>query len=67
MPDVCGNLPICGFFKKYSNTDKVTCLGSVKTYCRGPRQGACEREVYRKTHNATPPDEMMPHGAMIAS
>jgi hypothetical protein len=66
MSDVCGNHPFCGFFKKYSDCEKAAETGSVKIYCRGPRQGACEREVYRKAHNVMPPDEMMPHGAMIA-
>ena len=66
MSNECGNLPICGYFKKYSNTDATAHLVCIKTYCQGPRCGACEREVYRKTHNATPPDELMPHGDMAA-
>jgi hypothetical protein len=66
MSDVCVNHPDCGFLKKYSDNDKVVELGAVKTYCRGARKGACEREVYRKTHNVTPPDELMPNGALVA-
>lgn len=66
MSEVCVNHPDCGFFKNYSNDEKTADLGNVKVYCRGPRQGACEREVYRKTHSVLPPDEMMPNGALVA-
>jgi hypothetical protein len=59
-------MPICGYFRKFSDAGTAAHQGCVKTYCCGPRRGACEREVYRKTHNAMPPDEMMPHGALVA-
>lgn len=66
MSDVCGNQPICGFFKKYAGSDHEACTGSIKTYCQGPRRGACEREVYRKTHKTAPPDDLLPTGLLIA-
>lgn len=66
MSEMCGNHPDCGFFNKYSDDKKALDLGAVKLYCRGPRRGACEREVYRKTHAVTPPDELMPNGALVA-
>ncbi|GAA0532168.1 hypothetical protein FHS83_002765 [Rhizomicrobium palustre] len=66
MSEVCGNHPDCGFFSKYAQDEKAQELGNVKLYCQGPRQGACERAVYRKTFLANPPDEMMPNGALVA-
>jgi len=66
MSEMCGNEAKCGFFQKYSSTDKPDPQNSIKSYCRGSRRGACEREVYRKTHSATPPDDMLPSGALIA-
>ena len=66
MSEVCVNHPNCGFLKKYSNNEKIVDLGAVKLYCRGDRKGACERVVYRATHQVSPPDEMMPNGALVA-
>lgn len=63
---MCGNQTKCGYFKKYSEADSDNHVVCIKMYCCGPRRGACEREVYRKAHNAVPPDEMMPHGALVA-
>lgn len=66
MSEVCGNHPDCGFFNKYGESEQANDLGAVKLYCQGPRHGACERMVYRKTFSATPPDEMFPNGALVA-
>jgi len=66
MSDVCVNHPDCGFLKKYAANEKIVDLAAVKLYCRGPRKGACERVVYRKTHNVAPPDDLMPNGALVA-
>lgn len=64
--EVCSNQKACGYFKKYAGAEANDHVVCIKMYCCGPRQGACEREVYRKTHNVTPPDELMPHGALVA-
>jgi hypothetical protein len=66
MSGTCGKRPDCGFFRKYSDAGQARCDGTIKIYCCGPRGGACEREVYRKTYNTTPPDEMMPSGMLLA-
>lgn len=66
MASECPNLPMCGFFKKYCNSNKAACMGFVALYCRGEKQEACERKRYRREHNAPPPDEMMPNGTMLA-
>lgn len=63
----CGNLPMCGFFKKYSNSNKAACQGFIKLYCRGEKRDDCERKKYRKANGVAPPDEMMPSGAMMAA
>jgi hypothetical protein len=65
MSDECANLPMCGFFKKYCDSNKAACLGFIKLYCKGEKRDDCERKKYRKLHNAPPPDEMMPSGAMV--
>lgn len=65
MSEVCGKIGICGYFKKYSETGKASHQSYIKSYCCGPRHGACEREVYRKAFDAVPPDELMPSGALV--
>jgi hypothetical protein len=64
MSDDCANLANCGFFKKYNGEKRAACMGFIRLYCQGEQQGCCERKKYRAEHNAPPPDNMMPNGAM---
>ena len=66
MPEVCRHLSSCGFFQKHAENDNPTYQGSIKVYCRGPRCELCEREVYRKTYQSTPPDDLSPTGLLVA-
>lgn len=67
MPDPCGMVEKCGFFKKHQQTKDLACRGFMALYCLGARQQDCRRRRYREEHGAPPPDDMMPNGASIAS
>ena len=64
MAEECELLPKCGFFKKYMETKELACQGFVAQYCRGPKMNECKRKEYRQKHNAPPPDNMLPSGAL---
>jgi hypothetical protein len=61
----CENIEKCGFFKKYQETKNLACQGFLGMYCKGARQGECQRKAYRAAHNAPPPDDMMPNGGIV--
>lgn len=64
MLDECANLATCDFFKKYRETNTAACTGYIYLYCRGAKQSVCERKRYRELHNAPPPLDMLPDGAL---
>lgn len=58
---------MCGFFKKFQNTNEPACKGFIAQYCKGEMQSQCKRKEYRKKNGTPPVDEMMPNGMFIKS
>jgi hypothetical protein len=61
----CDILPVCGFFKKYGISNKISCQALINRYCKGPDMKICKRLEYRKNYGSPPPDEMLPSGLIL--
>ena len=61
----CDILPICGFFKKYGISNKISSQDLINRYCKGREMKVCKRLEYRKNYGIPPPDEMLPSGLMM--
>lgn len=63
----CPNLSACGFMKAFGTSKSLVCKGFVAMFCRGDKQDACQRKIYKAKNGVPPPDAMMPDGHMINS
>lgn len=59
----CPNLQDCGFIKKYQSTDNLKVQETMALYCRGARQDACKRKLFKAKTGQKPADDMTPDGS----